>query len=248
MITLKSDSDIENIRKAGKILSSVLDKVEKLIKPGISRLDIDKLVHEEILSKGAIPSFLGYNGFPNAACISVNDEVIHGIPNNEILVEGDIVGVDIGVTFNDYISDSCRTFAVGEISKDAKQLLDVTEKALYAAIDVAIEGNRIKDIGKAVSSVVKPFGYGIVTTFCGHGVGFEVHEEPQIPNNWPSRGPNPRLKKGMVLAIEPMINMGSSVVDIDDDEWTVRTVDNSLSAHFEHTIAVMENHADILTR
>jgi methionyl aminopeptidase len=248
VITIKNKEQIDKLRESGQILAQVLDKLEIFINPGVTPKEIDEFVREELNKKGGIPSFLGYNGFPAAICTSVNDRIIHGIPNNTPLKEGDIIGCDLGVTYKGMISDSARTYGVGVIDPKVQELMDVTKESLMAGINAVKPGGRVRDIAKAVTTVVKPHGYGIVHSFCGHGVGFEVHEEPQIPNNYPSHGKNPRLKPGMVLAIEPMINLGSPEVDILDDDWTVVTVDGSLSAHFEHTIVVTDSGFEIMTR
>jgi methionyl aminopeptidase len=248
VITIKNKEQIDKLRESGQILAQVLDKLEIFINPGVTPKEIDEFAREELNKKGGIPSFLGYNGFPAAICTSVNDRIIHGIPDNTPLKEGDIIGCDLGVTYKGMISDSARTYGVGVIDPKVQELMDVTKESLMAGINAVKPGGRVRDIAKAVTTVVKPHGYGIVHSFCGHGVGFEVHEEPQIPNNYPSHGKNPRLKPGMVLAIEPMINLGSPEVDILDDDWTVVTVDGSLSAHFEHTIVVTDSGFEIMTR
>lgn len=248
MIKLKNMEQIQRLRESGMILAELFQEIEKIIQPGINTAELDLFARDFLKKKKAKAAFLGYNGFPGAICTSVNSEVIHGIPSTQcILQEGDIIGCDIGVDLNGYISDSAKTFAVGKIKKDVQNLLDATKKSLSAGIEHAIAGNRIKDIGKAITSLIEPTGYGIVYSYCGHGVGFAVHEDPQISNSYPSRGPNPRIKPGMVLAIEPMINMGSADVELLEDGWTVETMDRSLSAHFEHTIAVFEDRTEILT-
>ena len=248
MITLKNKEQIKNLRESGAILASVFDELQNFIKPGITPLDIDKYVREMLKKQNSIASFLGYENYPAAICTSVNDRVIHGIPDDTPLIEGDIIGCDLGVTYKGMISDSARTYGVGTIEPSVQKLLDITKESLMAGINAVKPGGRIKDISKAVSGTIKIHGYGIVHSFCGHGVGFEVHEDPQIPNNYPYGGRNPRLKPGMVLAIEPMVNMGSAEVEILEDGWTVVTEDGSLSAHFEHTIAVTEDGYEIMTR
>jgi len=237
----------DGIRRSADLLSAVFSRISTIIKPGVSTSEIDRVVEETIRAGGGIPAFLGYGGFPASVCTSVNDQVIHGIPNDNPLKEGDIIGCDIGVILNGYFSDSAKTFAVGEIAADTRRLLDATEKSLQAAIGVCRPGNRVKDIGKAVTETIKPYGYGIVYSYCGHGVGLSLHEDPQIPNYYPSRGLNPRLKAGMVIAVEPMINGGTADVEVLDDEWTVITSDGALSAHFEHTILITEGSAEVLT-
>lgn len=247
MIALKNGMQQEGIRRSAVLLSAVFSRISTLIKPGVTTLDIDRVVEETIKAGGGVPAFLGYGGFPASVCTSVNDQVIHGIPNDQPLSNGDIVGCDIGVILNGYYSDSCKTFAVGDVSSETRKLLDVTEKALEAAVQVCRPGGRVKDIGKAVTETAEPYGYGIVYSYCGHGVGLSLHEDPQIPNYYPSRGLNPRMKPGMVLAIEPMINIGSADVEVLDDGWTVITGDGTLSAHFEHTVLITETGADVLT-
>lgn len=248
MVNIKNEEQINRIRESCHALADTFDFVEKHIEEGITTGELDKLTHDFILKTGGVPAFLGYGGFPGSICASVNDTVIHGIPGSLKLKKGDVIGVDIGINLNGYFSDRAMTYPVGVISKDAALLLKVTEESLYKAIEAAVAGNRIKDIGKAISSYVRPYDYGIVYDFCGHGVGLAVHEEPSIPNYYPSRGLNKRIKPGMVLAIEPMINSGAPHVEILDDDWTVKTEDHSLSAHFEHTLAVFEDHTEILTK
>lgn len=249
MIRLKNEEQIEGIRRSGTILYKTFQHIKKEIVPGISTWDIDRIAEAYIRESGAIPAFKNYMGFPGSVCCSKNSSVIHGIPNKkDILKEGDIIGLDIGVNLDGYISDSAYTFPVGTISSEKKTLLEVTEKALYKGIEACVVGNRIKDIGKAITEYVNGYGYGIVHQFCGHGVGFEVHEDPQVYNNYPSSGPNKRIKAGMVLAIEPMINLGTPDVYIEDDNWTVVTEDGRDSAHFEHTVAVFRDRTEIVTK
>lgn len=249
MIRLKNEEQIEGIRKSCHLLYKTFDFLKGEIKPGISTWDIDKLAEEYIRKHNGIPAFKGYGGFPGTVCTSNNESVIHGIPNKKyILNEGDLIGLDIGIILNGYISDSAYTLPVGKISKEDEMLLKVTEESLYKGIEKCIVGNRIKDIGKAITKYIEPYGYGIVYQYCGHGVGLEVHEEPQIFNNYPSSGSNPRIKPGMVLAIEPMITMGEPHVELLEDEWTVVTEDRSKTAHFEHTVAVFKDRTEILTK
>ncbi len=247
MIALKNDEQIDCLRESGAILAGIFTVLKDYIKPGISPMDIDNLVRKILREEGAEASFLGYSGYPAAVCTSVNDRVIHGIPDKTPLREGDIIGCDIGVTYKGMISDAARTFTVGRVSPEVEKLLDVTKKSLIAGVEAVKPGARVHDISKAVTGVIQPHGYGIVHSFCGHGVGFHVHEDPQIPNNYPAHGINPRLKKGMVLAIEPMVNMGTAEVVTLDDNWTVVTADNSLSAHFEHTVVVTDRGYEIVT-
>lgn len=249
MIKLKNEAQIQGIADSGKILAELFNEIEAMIKPGVSTGELDDFVRTFLKKRDAEPAFLDYNGFPGAYCASVNEEVIHGIPSKRrILKEGDIIGCDIGVTWKGFISDSARTFPVGKITPELQKLLEVTKECLAKGIEQAVAGNRIKDIGKAITEHAAPHGYGIVHSYCGHGVGFAVHEDPQVSNSYPSRGPNPRIKPGMVLAIEPMINLGTAEVDLLDDDWTVVTSDGSYSAHFEHTVAVFADRTEILTK
>jgi len=248
LINIKNEDQINRIRESCHLLADTFEYVESHIEAGITTAELDKLTNDYILKHGGKAAFLGYGGFPGAICSSVNDTVIHGIPDSTRLQDGDIIGIDIGINLNGYFSDRAMTYAVGPISEEASKLLEVTEGSLYKAIDAAVAGNRIKDIGKAVTNHIQPYGYGIVYDFCGHGVGLAVHEEPSIPNYFPYRGFNPRIKPGMILAIEPMINLGTADVDILSDDWTVKTCDRMLSAHFEHTVAVFSDHTEILTK
>lgn len=246
MIRLKNKQDIEKIRASGKVLAQTFEHIAPLIHPGVTTRRIDRAAHDFITGEGGTPAFLGYLDYPASVCASVNNVVIHGIPDDRPLEDGDILSLDLGVILDGYYSDSARTYAIGDISGEAKQLLDVTNECLRRAIEQVKPGNRIRDISRAVFDLAEAHGYGVVHQFCGHGVGFSLHEDPQVPN-YLSSGPNPRLKPGMVLAIEPMINTGSAEVVILDDDWTVVTVDEGLSAHFEHTVAVVEDGVDILT-
>ncbi len=246
MIRLKNENDIKRLRESGKILAETFNEIKKSLQPGITTLDIDKMAEDYIKSKKAKAAFKGYMGYPASICISVNDEVIHGIPGKRIINDGDIISLDLGIDLNGYITDSAITLPVGNISETDRKLMKVTEECLYLGIEQAKAKNRISNISKAVFTHAKKNNYGVVRDFCGHGVGFNVHEEPQIPN-YISSGPNPRLKKGMVIAIEPMINLGVDEVYILEDGWTVKTADKLNSAHFEHTVAVYEDHAEILT-
>jgi len=247
MITIKNKLQQNGIRRSADLLVKTFARIGKQISSGISTLDIDKLGADTIKGGGGIPAFLGYGGFPSSVCTSVNQQVIHGIPNNKPLSDGDIVGCDIGVMLDGFYSDACVTYGVGVLNESTRKLLEVTKKSLTAAIATCRPGSRIKDIGKAINEFVEPHGYGIVYSYCGHGVGISLHEEPQIPNYYPSRGLNPRLRQGMVLAIEPMINAGNPDVEVLEDGWTVVTVDGSLSAHFEHSILITEASAEVLT-
>lgn len=246
MIQLKTPEDIQGIKAASHILMKTHKLISEMLTPGITTAAIDKEAHNFMTKFGSIPTFLHYQGYPASICISVNEEVIHGIPGNRKLQEGDIISVDIGVTHKGYISDCARTFPVGKVSQEAELLMNVTKECLDKAVAQSICGNRVKDISKAVFNHAKAYNYGVVREFCGHGVGFQLHEDPQIPN-YISRGSNTRLRHGMVIAIEPMINAGTDDIIILDDEWTVITADRSLSAHFEHTIAIFEDRTEILT-
>ena len=247
MIIIKTSNELLKMRKAGKITGGALMAAKKAIHPGMSTLELDKIIKNYIVSHGARPSFLGYGGFPASACISINDTVIHGIPSSkEIIKEGDIVSVDVGAYIDGYHGDSAKTFAVGEISETAKSLMASTEESLMLAIEMAKPGVRIGDISSAIQKYNEQRGFSVVREFVGHGVGAKLHEEPEVPN-FGKAGHGPRLMPGMVIAIEPMINEGGASVKILPDGWTVKTVDKSLSAHFEHTIAITSQGATILT-
>lgn len=247
MIIIKTSNELLKMRKAGKITGGALMAAKKALRPGMSTLELDKIIKNYIVSHGARPSFLGYNGFPASACISVNDTVIHGIPSSkEIIKEGDIVSVDVGAYIDGYHGDSAKTFAVGEISETAKSLMASTEESLMLAIEMAKPGVRIGDISAAIQKYNEQRGFSVVKEFVGHGVGAKLHEEPEVPN-FGREGHGPRLMPGMVIAIEPMINSGKPSIRILPDGWTVKTVDKSLSAHFEHTIAITSQGAMILT-
>ena len=235
------------MRESNQLVGKTLGEVAKHIRPGISTLELDKIAEDFIRSNGGIPGFLGYGGFPNTLCISVNDEVVHGIPSSRSLEEGDVVSVDCGVVKNGFYGDSAYTFAVGEISDEVKRLLQVTKDSLYKGIEQAVAGMRIGDIGYAVQSYAEANGFSVVRELVGHGVGKSLHEEPQVPN-YGRRGQGCKLKIGMVIAIEPMINMGRGDVEWLDDDWTVVTEDGSLSAHYENTILITEDgEPEILT-
>lgn len=234
------------MKKAGRITAGALKHAGETITPGMTTYELDKIIHRYIVSHGAQPSFLGYGGFPGSACISVNDEVIHGIPGPRKLLEGDIVSVDVGAYIDGFHGDSCKTFAVGKISEEAEALLKSTEESLYLAISMAKPGVRLGDIGYAIQKYNEDNGYSVVRQFVGHGVGKDLHEDPEVPN-YGKQGRGVRLTEGMVIAIEPMINMGTEKIYVMPDEWTVRTKDGKLSAHFEHTIAITNDGAVILT-
>lgn len=243
---LKNEEDIEQLRKAAQVLSQLLGEVAQQIKPGIKTKVLDKLAYDYIHDHGGTPAFLNYQGFPYSLCISVNDEIVHGFPGAYELKEGDIISVDGGVNLNNYISDSAYTFAVGEVSPEVQQLLDVTKESLDLAIGQAVVGKRVGDIGFAVQEHVGQFGYGIVRELVGHGVGFKLHEKPEVPN-YGRRGAGIKLQEGMVICIEPMINMGKAGVKFLDDGWTVATVDGKPSAHYEHMVAIRKGQAEVLT-
>lgn len=246
-ITIKSDREIELMRESCKILAKVHDELGKSIKPGMSTLDVDKLGEKLIRSYGCEPNFLNYNGFPASICVSVNEEVVHGIPSKyRILKEGDIVSLDAGLIYKGYHSDAARTYAVGKISDDVQKLLDVTKQAFFEGIKMAKAGNHLFDISNAIDEYVSGFGYGIVRELVGHGIGTSLHEDPQIPNFRQTRR-GPKLQPGMTLAIEPMINMGRADVEWLDDDWTVVAEDGLPSAHYENTILITDGEPEILT-
>lgn len=251
MIILKTDDEIELLRQSNLLVGRTLAEVAKLIKPGVTTRQLDKVAEEFIRDNGAIPTFKGfpnpYGGpFPASICTSVNSQVVHGIPNNEPLKDGDIVSVDCGTFLNGFCGDSAYTFTVGEVSAEIKQLLKVTKEALYLGIQNAVHGKRIGDIGYAIQNHCESNGYGVVREFVGHGIGKDMHEDPAVPN-YGKRGSGPLLKIGMCLAIEPMITLGDRKVYLGNDNWSVRTRDKSMAAHFEHTVAVGLDVADILS-
>ncbi|MBN2736000.1 MAG: type I methionyl aminopeptidase [Spirochaetales bacterium] len=247
MIKLKSSEEIKRIKESGDILSLCFIELKKAVMEGITTKELDDIAYSFLVKKKAKPAFLGYYDYPATLCVSVNEEVIHGIPGKRKLKRGDIVGIDIGVIYNGFFSDACISLGVGDISKERQKLLKVTEESLYLAIEKAIAGNRISDISLAVYNHCVDHGYDVVRDFCGHGIGFELHEDPQV-YNFRSTGPNPRLKPGTVIAIEPMVNQGTGEVLVLEDGWTVVTQDNKDSAHFEHTVAITESGPEILTR
>lgn len=246
-VTIKSQREIDLMRKAGEILAQVHNDLSKEVKPGVSTWKIDKLGEEMIRSYNCIPSFLNYNGFPASICISVNDEVVHGIPTkSRILQEGDIVSLDAGVIYEGYHSDAARTHAVGEISKEAQKLIDVTRESFFEGIKLAKEGNHLHEISAAIGAYAEGFGYGVVRELVGHGIGSNLHEDPNVPNFKQLRR-GIRLQAGMTLAIEPMVNMGRRDVVWLDDDWTVVAEDGSLSAHYENTILITKGEPEILS-
>lgn len=247
MIIRKSEDELRAMREAGRLTALTHAVVAAAVRPGITTASLDALAEEFIRDHNAIPAFKGYNGYPASICVSVNEEVVHGIPGARVLKDGDIVSIDIGVVLDGFYGDMARTYPVGEISEEAKQLIAVTESALKKGIAAAVVGNRISDIGHAVQSCVEAHGMSVVRDFVGHGIGRNMHEEPQIPN-FGRPGYGPRLRPGMVLAIEPMVNVGGWEVVVLSDNWTVVTADRSLSAHFEDTVAVTEGGPLVLTQ
>ncbi|MBS6267499.1 MAG: type I methionyl aminopeptidase [Tannerella sp.] len=246
MIYLKTDEEIELLRESNLLVGMTLGELAKWIAPGITTLKLDKIAEEFIRDHGAVPVFLGYGGFPNTLCVSVNEQIVHGIPSNYELKDGDIVSIDCGTVKNGFNGDSAYTFCVGEVAYDVRRLLKTTKESLYLGIEQAVEGKRVGDISNAVQTYCEKKGYSVVRELCGHGVGKRLHEDPEVPN-YGRRGCGPLLKSGMVIAIEPMINLGSRNIVIERDGWTTRTRDRKLSAHFEHTVAVREGKADILS-
>ncbi|NLO89552.1 MAG: type I methionyl aminopeptidase [Clostridia bacterium] len=246
MIFLKSEQELELMREAGRIVANVLLEIEEAVKPGITTERLNEIAEDIIIKSGAKPLFKGYKGFPASICTSVNEEVVHGIPSLRKLKSGDIISIDVGAEKNGYCGDAAMTFPVGEVSEEAMKLIEVTREALSMGIKQAVVGNRLSDISHAVQSYVEDNGFSVVREYVGHGIGRNMHEEPPVPNfGVPGRGP--RLVPGMVLAIEPMVNMGTYMVQVKDDGWTVVTCDGKYSAHFEHTVAVTEAGPRILT-
>jgi methionyl aminopeptidase len=247
MIVCKSEIEINLMREAGRIVAKTHERLAKAVQSGITTLELDHIAEQCIQSHGATPSFKGYNGFPGSICASVNEELVHGIPGSRKLNEGDIISIDIGAFYQGYHGDSAWTYRVGKVSEQAEKLLDVTEQSLYRAMDQAKPGNRLSDISHAVQTYVELEGFSIVREYVGHGIGAKLHEEPQIPNYGPP-GRGPRLKPGMVLAIEPMVNAGARYVKTLQDNWTVITEDGSLCAHFEHTVVITPDGYEVLTK
>jgi methionyl aminopeptidase len=246
MIILKSREEVEKIRAANQIVAKALLVLKDMVKPGITTAELDRVAEDTILAAGGRPSFKGYRGFPATLCASVNSEVVHGIPGGRKLKEGDIISLDLGAEYEGYYGDAAVTVPVGTASDEAKRLMEVTRESLYKGIAQAKEGNHVSDISHAIQAHAEAAGFSVVTDFVGHGVGTKPHEDPQVPNYGP-KGVGPLLKKGMVLAIEPMINAGTHEVKVLADDWTVVTRDGRLSAHFEHSIAITENGADVLS-
>lgn len=248
MISTKSERELDLMREAGRIAFEAQEVVKDAIKPGVSTKHLDDLAHRYILSQGATPAFLGYNDFSGSICASVNEVLVHGIPSSdEILKSGDIITIDVGAIYKGYYSDHAWTYPVGEISDEAKKLLEVSEESLFAGIEAAVAGNRVGDIGHAIMQVVLPHGYGLPVEYTGHGLGTSMHEAPYVPNvGVPGKGV--LLRKNMVIAIEPMVQIGTNKTKVLDDDWSVTSKDGSLTAHFEHTVVVNENGYEILTR
>ncbi|MCK5580585.1 MAG: type I methionyl aminopeptidase [Candidatus Omnitrophica bacterium] len=246
-IKIKTKEDIKALREAGKILSSIVKELQCSLKTGITTSEIDSITEKLIADAKVRPAFKGYRGFPSCACVSVNEEVVHGIPSERVLCDGDIVSVDVGIIYNNYYSDMAVTVGIGDVLPKVKQLMSVTRDGLLRGIAKGMPGNHLSDISHAIQSFVEEKGFSVVRDFVGHGIGTALHEEPEIPNfGPPHRGPE--LKEGMVFAIEPMVNLGSWQIQIMEDGWTVKTLDRKPSAHFEHTVVITENGPEILTR
>ena len=246
MIAIKSERELTAMRQACKITAAARALAGEMVRPGVSTKEIDKAVYDFIVAQGAKPSFLGYNGFPGSVCASINDTVIHGIPNNYVLKEGDIVSIDVGAYYQGFHGDCAATFPCGAISTEAQKLIDVTKQSFYEGLRFATQGHRVSDISHAIQTYVESNGFSVVRTFVGHGVGAQLHEEPEVPNyGKPGRGP--RLLRGMTLAIEPMVNMGVEDVRILKDGWTTVTADGKLSAHYENTVLITDGEPEILT-
>ena len=246
MIILKSQTEIESMRRAGKITAAARALAGEMVRPGVTTREIDSAVEQFIRKQGAVPSFLHYNGYPASVCISVNDEIIHGIPGKRVLVEGDIVSIDVGAYIGGFHGDCAATFACGKISRKAQSLIDVTRQSFFEGIQYAKEGQRLQDISAAIQKYVESHGYSVVREYVGHGVGAKMHEPPEIPNyGHPGRGP--RLLRGMTLAIEPMVNAGKAAIQVLPDGWTVKTADGKWAAHYENTILITDGEPEILT-
>ncbi|KOA19879.1 methionine aminopeptidase 1 [Clostridium homopropionicum DSM 5847] len=246
MIIIKSDREIDYMKKAGKIVGETLALLQESIKPGITTDELDRIAEEYIKRNNSTPSFKGYYGFPASICTSINEEVVHGIPGKTVLKEGDIISIDCGTNYNGYHGDAARTFAVGQISKEAENLINITRESFFKGVEKAIVGNRLTDISSAIQEYAEARGYSVVRDYVGHGIGTKMHEDPEVPNyGRPGRGP--KLMNGMVLAIEPMINIGGYQVETQSNDWTVVTKDGTLSAHYENTVAILSNGPEILT-
>lgn len=247
MIVLKSEEEIQAIRRSSQIVAKILADLGKLIRPGISTKELDAFAEEKAREMGAVPAFKGYRGYPASLCASVNEEIIHGIPSARVLKEGDIIGLDFGVVYQGYYGDAAVTYPVGAISPEAQALIDAAEKAFFEGLLELRAGRRISDVSHAIQKAVESRGFSVIRAFVGHGIGLSLHEEPQIPN-FGAPGHGPKIKEGMVVAMEPMIAAGDGTVEILDDNWTAVTKDRSLSAHYEHTVAVTRNGPEILSR
>ena len=245
-ILIKTQEQIEKMRLAGQIVAKTHLVLEEALRPGITTKELDKIAEQFILSQGATPSFKGYHGYPASICTSVNEEVVHGIPDERVLQEGDIISIDIGAYIGGYHGDAARTHGIGQISEEAEKLIRVTRESFYEGMKMAKEGNHLYEISAAIQNYIEPHGFSVVRDFVGHGIGQEMHEDPQIPNYKP-KGRGPRLERGMVLAIEPMVNIGTYEVRILSNDWTVVTRDGKWSAHYEHTIAITEEGYELLT-
>lgn len=247
MIYIKSDDEIKVMKECGTLLAEMYDYLTPYVQPGISELELDKLAEDFIIKNGAIPEQKGYKGFPSTLCVSINEQVIHGIPSKRKLKEGDLASLDCTISLKGLMTDSARTFTVGKVDKKLLSLMERTEKSLYLGIDAVQGGIRVNEIGRVIEGYLKPFGYGIVKDYCGHGVGYDIHEEPTVLNYYSTRY-RQRLKENMVITVEPMINLGTDDVKVLDDGWTVVTTDRKPSCHFEHTIVVTKNGCEILTQ
>ena len=247
MIVLRSDDEVKIIRHAGKILAATLKALEKNVRPGVRTSELDNIARDEIIKRDGYPAFKGYKGYPANICASVNEAVVHGIPSDRKLKDGDIISIDIGVRFKDYFADGAVTIPVGKVSAAARKLIDVTREALYIGIDNALPGKRISDISAGIQAHVESNGFSVVRALVGHGIGTKIHEEPEVPN-YGKPGTGPRLEPGMILAIEPMVNAGTFEVEVLEDGWTTVTKDRRLSAHFEHTVAICDGKPEVLTR
>jgi len=246
MIKIKSAREISLMRQAGKITAAARALAGDMVTAGVTTREIDKAVHDFILSQGAVPTFLNYSGYPASVCVSVNDELIHGIPGKRVLRDGDVVSIDVGATKDGYVGDCAATFIVGNGREEARRLVEVTRQSFFEGIKYAREGYRVSDISHAIQSYVESHGFSVVREYVGHGVGAQMHEAPEVPN-YGNPGHGPRLLRGMTLAIEPMVNMGAAAVRVLDDGWTVKTVDGSLAAHYENTVLITAGEPEILT-
>ena len=243
---IRNKEELDKMRKAGKVVAEIHEVTREAIRPGVTTMDLNVLAADVLAKRNARPNFLNYNGFPAVICTSPNDMIVHGIPGEYVLKEGDIISIDAGAIVEGYHGDAAYTAPVGEVSAAAKRLIEVTERSLWAGIDKLVVGGRLHDVGRAVQEVAEAAGYSVVREYVGHSIGTEMHENPQVPNYWPG-SPGPTLKAGMVFAVEPMVNIGTFDTYVLDDEWSVMTEDGMLSAHFEHTIAVTENGPEVFT-